>query len=275
MTGLLASVATLDEIAIAIRGGADIIDCKNPAAGALGAWPVALLRAAVTKIAGMRPTSATIGDLPFRPRQVAARVRAVAATGVDYVKIGIFDGDLDGTLGELQPLARAGVRLIAVMFADRSPPLERIPEFAAVGFHGVMLDTAGKTAGGLRELLSPAALAAFIQQAHGLGLLAGLAGSLRVGDIPHLVPLGPDYLGFRGALCQGGRAGRLDPSQLAAVRQALAAAGRPVQSQARDGEGRGCDRDKPRRIAGETQQLAEAHDRPAETVGECRRHEAA
>ena len=34
------------------------------------------------------------------------------------------------------------------------------------------------------------------------GLLAGLAGSLKASDIAPLLELEPDYLGFRGALCQ-------------------------------------------------------------------------
>ena len=33
-------------------------------------------------------------------------------------------------------------------------------------------------------------------------MLAGLAGSLRIGDIPWLVTLRPDILGFRGGLCE-------------------------------------------------------------------------
>ena len=40
MTGLLASVANLAEARLAATVGADIIDLKNPAAGALGALPV-------------------------------------------------------------------------------------------------------------------------------------------------------------------------------------------------------------------------------------------
>ncbi|MGZ8249348.1 (5-formylfuran-3-yl)methyl phosphate synthase, partial [Methylomagnum sp.] len=40
MTGLLASVANLDEARLVAESGADIIDLKNPAAGALGALSV-------------------------------------------------------------------------------------------------------------------------------------------------------------------------------------------------------------------------------------------
>jgi uncharacterized protein (UPF0264 family) len=64
----------------------------------------------------------------------------------------------------------------------------------------------------------------FVATARLNGLLTGLAGSLGLADIPPLAALGPDYLGFRGALCSGGRESALDPAALAAVRAALDAA---------------------------------------------------
>ncbi len=192
LTALLASVADVDEAALALAGGADILDLKDPSAGALGAWPLPALVEAVRRFGGQRLLSATIGDLPLDPPVVAARVRAVAGTGVDIVKIGIFPGDLDGTLAALEPLARSGVRLVAVLLVDRDPPLRRIADFARAGFLGVMLDTADKRAGPLRAQLGEDVLAAFVDRAHAAGLLVGLAGSLAAADIPVLAPLGPD-----------------------------------------------------------------------------------
>ena len=49
MTRLLASVATLDELALAARGGVDILDLKDPKAGALGAWPLNGIARAVSE----------------------------------------------------------------------------------------------------------------------------------------------------------------------------------------------------------------------------------
>ena len=50
MTGLLASVATLEEAGQAVAWGADIVDLKDPARGALGAWEPAALRVAVARL---------------------------------------------------------------------------------------------------------------------------------------------------------------------------------------------------------------------------------
>ncbi len=225
MTGLLASVATLDEMELVRAGGADIVDLKNPAQGALGAWETPELTAAVERWRtwmGPKPAlSATIGDQPMAPELVRAAAERVAATGVPMVKLGLFAGDVAGCLAVLQPLAERA-QLIAVFFADRAPDFGLLPRIAAAGFRGAMLDTADKSAGGLRAHLSEPDLRRFVGAARGLGLLTGLAGSLKSDDVAPLAAIGPDYLGFRGALCEGGRTGRLHPAAMTSIRQALA-----------------------------------------------------
>lgn len=204
-TGLLASVASLAEARLVLEGGADIIDLKNPAAGALGALDHETVRLIVEALAATKPVSATVGDLPMQPAVVLQAVEAMASTGVDYVKIGFFPGgDWAGCLAALAPAARRR-RLIAVLFADQPPQPSWLEAIAAAGFAGAMLDTMDKTQGGLRQRLDAATLAEFVRQARELGLLCGLAGSLCCEDIAHLLPLQPDYLGFRGALCESSR----------------------------------------------------------------------
>ncbi|MFG1381660.1 (5-formylfuran-3-yl)methyl phosphate synthase [Xanthobacter versatilis] len=227
--GLLASVADLAEMEVALGAGADIVDLKNPAEGALGAWAEAPLKAAVARwrAAGcVTGLSATVGDQPMDPAIILAAARRTASTGVPLVKIG-FPLPLDGAgaalapvLDALRPLA-LGTRLIAVLFADQDPDLSTIAQFAEAGFHGVMLDTADKAAGGLLAHLPVPRLAGFVAEARAAGLLTGLAGSLKLQDIAPLATLKPHYLGFRGALCATGRTSALDPAQLARVREEL------------------------------------------------------
>ncbi|CAO3454588.1 duf556 family protein [Azospirillum argentinense] len=227
MTRLLASVASLEELTLAARGGADILDLKNPKTGALGAWPLdGIVRAVDTarQWPVRAPLSATVGDLPMTPAIVAVRMAETWACGVDYVKIGLFpSGDPTGCVAALAPEARRGARIVAVLFADLwSDPGTLLPDIAKAGFSGAMLDTAGKGSGGLLRHKTKDELVRFLAQARGYGLLTGLAGSLRLDDIPALLPLAPDYLGFRTALCAGAdRGGALDPAALAAVRNAV------------------------------------------------------
>ncbi|MFG1318868.1 (5-formylfuran-3-yl)methyl phosphate synthase [Xanthobacter autotrophicus] len=227
--GLLASVATLAEMEVALSAGADIVDLKNPAEGALGAWAEAPLKAAVARwrAAGcVTGLSATVGDQPLDATIILAAARRTAATGVPLVKIG-FPLPADGAaqalapvLDALRPLARETC-LIAVLFADQDPDLSTVAQFAGAGFHGVMLDTADKVAGGLLAHLAVERLADFVGAARAAGLLTGLAGSLKLEDIAALAALQPHYLGFRGALCATGRTSALDPARLARVREDL------------------------------------------------------
>jgi (5-formylfuran-3-yl)methyl phosphate synthase len=222
MSGFLASVRSADEAAVALAGGADIIDAKEPAMGALGAVASATLRDIAARVAGRLPVSATIGDLELRPDAVLRAVEATAADGADIVKIGLFAGDLDGTLAALRPVTGKGVRIVAVLFGDRAADLADISKRCAeAGFFGVMIDTADKSAGPLTAHLGMPVLSAFVARAGELGLVSGLAGSLRLADIAPLASLGADYLGFRSALTAGGRHGDIDLGAVRAVRHAL------------------------------------------------------
>ena len=68
-----------------------------------------------------------------------------------------------------------------------------------------MVDTADKAKGRLLDHLPPERIPAFMERAKSLGLKVGLSGSLEAPDIPRLLPFAPDFLGFRGALCDQSR----------------------------------------------------------------------
>ena len=219
---MLASVNSIEEALLVLDTAVDIIDLKQPALGALGALDVASVKGIVSAIDGRRPVSATIGDLPMQPELVFNAVQLMAETGVDYIKIGFFPGDdWPGTIKKLSVLTQNHA-LIAVLFADTRPDLSIMNLLKAAGFTGVMLDTMNKRQGSLTQIMDTIALAQFVAQAKGLQLLCGLAGSLRLADIPGLLPLNADYLGFRGALCQEhDRVGPLNEQAVLAVRQSM------------------------------------------------------
>jgi uncharacterized protein (UPF0264 family) len=227
MTSMLASVRSLDEALIALDGGADLIDLKEPARGALGALDHAAVRICVQAIGGRKPVSATIGDLPSM--QPEAVVNAVERTGVDFIKIGFFaHARAFDCASALSELAR-DTRLVAVLFADEPYDLALVETLARDGFAGVMLDTAHKTGKSLRDWRSEIELEDFVARGRSTGMLTGLAGSLRRDDIPALLAMEPDYLGFRGALCSNGaRAQNLDARLFAEIRVAMS---RPAMPQ--------------------------------------------
>ncbi len=217
---LLASVRDLDEVDIVLDAGVGLIDMKEPSHGALGAVEASVIRAAVQRVDGRALTSATIGDTPHPSHGLSDRVSSIGDCGVDFVKVGLHaDSRLARYLEVLAPLA-ARYRLVAVWLADFGvPDRETLAALAAAGFAGAMLDTEDKTRGALPELLDGRELATFVSRSRSNGLLTGLAGSLRLADIPALAPYGADYLGFRGGLCNGDRSGTLNPAR---VREAVA-----------------------------------------------------
>ena len=212
MTGMLASVNCLAEALLVLSAGVDIIDLKQPALGALGALDVATVKQLVAEINGQCPLSATIGDLPVQPDPVVNAVKAMAETGVDYIKIGFFPGnDWRGTAMKLSALSQQKIALIAVLFADTQPDFSVMSLLKEANFAGVMLDTMDKQKGSLTQLMAKVEIAQFVKQAKARQLLCGLAGSLRLKDIPELMPYQADYLGFRGALCrEHNRVGQLN-----------------------------------------------------------------
>lgn len=222
VTAVLASVASAQEAEIALAAGADLIDFKDPARGALGALAPDVVADGIARIARRRPTSATIGDVPMEPAAIEQAVSALAHVGLDYVKVGAFPGnDEDAAFAALARCAQRGRRIVLVLFADRSPDFGLVTRARAAGLAGVMLDTADKARGRLTNHVSLPDLERFVALAREAGLMCGLAGSLRLDDIPRLVACAPDYLGFRGALCAGSRSAGLDSARVRAVCTAM------------------------------------------------------
>jgi uncharacterized protein (UPF0264 family) len=223
MTGMLASVNSEAEALLALSADVDIIDLKQPALGALGALDILTVKQIVAGIDGRCPVSATIGDLAMQPDPVFNAVKAMAETGVDYIKIGFFPGDdWQGTVKKLSALTRQNFSLIAVLFADTQPDFAILDLLKEAGFTGVMLDTMNKRKGSLTQMMAKMEIAQFVAQAKTKQLLCGLAGSLRLEDIAELMPYQADYLGFRGALCQQhNRVGQLNKRAIVEIRLAI------------------------------------------------------
>ena len=230
---MLVSVRDVAEAQEALRAGVDFIDLKEPSAGALGglALPVirsvvAALRAGDAEQAAARAhapmISATIGDLPPDGlERILERARAVGACGVDLVKVGV-PGRGAAACAVLEALAALPLAIVPVLIADDGLDAAVIDAACTPAFAAVMADTQAKRAGSLLELLGTDALAAFIDRAHAAGRMVGLAGALRLADLAQLAHLRPDFAGFRSAVCDGSREGRLDPLRLLALRAAIA-----------------------------------------------------
>ncbi len=198
---MLASVSNLNEAALVLSAGVDIIDLKDPNQGALGALAMDEIAEIVKLVDGRSPVSATIGDLSV-VEDVAKAIQSTIKTGVDIIKIGFF-GEMDyQTLVEAVSFYTKEQKIIAVLFADGVHDFSVLPLLQNAGFYGVMLDTAHKNGQHLLNYFDLHALKTFILQAKQLKLEVGLAGALRESQVAELSSLQPNYLGFRSALCE-------------------------------------------------------------------------
>jgi len=212
---LLVSVRDPAEAEAALLAGADLIDAKDPDRGALGALAPEIVAEIMARLPQQGVETSAVADS-------SESLAAMARSGARWVKHGI-PRDLWQDAGHLARIAGSVPgRVIAVLFAEDEPGAHCVPALVRAGFAGAMIDTSGKAGVRLPDLLGPEELAGFVAACRANALLCGLAGSLRIADIPALSAAGPDYLGFRGGLCRGfDRTNGIDPLRVAEAVRAL------------------------------------------------------
>jgi hypothetical protein len=249
---LLASLADPAEAAAAVAGGADILDLKDPRRGPLGACDPAAVRAVAAWLAARSgagragggapapPISAALGDARdggrSPARSLARRAAALAVAGAGVLKLGLAGApDPAGAVRLLRAVADAargaspGVLIVAASYGDASragaPAAEALPAIAvAAGADGCLLDTFHKDGSTLVDRLGAGELRGFVRACGAAGLFSALAGSLGPAQLPPIAAAAPQVVGARGALCDGGRTGRLTEGRVRRFRAALEAA---------------------------------------------------
>ena len=223
---LLISVRSRDEALAAIQGGADIIDAKEPTAGALGAVSLATFASIADCIAGDVPVTAALGDADGEP-SLEDHARAFGQAGAAFVKVGFAGIDSLARVSSLVTAARRGVSttgaaVVAVAYADHDRVAALSPDLivaaaAVAGAQGVLLDTATKDGVGLLQLFDESQLRAWVCRVQARGMFAALAGQLRAIDLAMVESMGADIAGVRGAACDGDRLGRINAGKVRAL----------------------------------------------------------
>ncbi len=226
---LLVSVVSAEEARRALAGGADIIDVKDPAEGALGAPSPRVLSEVVRVVGGAAPVSVALGDLPNLPHTAALAARGAAVSGADYVKVGLRGvRGVDDAAALMRAVADAvnvgghRVSVIAAAYAEADeldPPAFAPACLPALvdrtGISGVLVDTFLKDGRGLYGWLSESTLTDLIVRTRAAGGSFAVAGQLTRGDLRRVAA---DVVGVRSAVCRGGdRAAELDGDLVAAA----------------------------------------------------------
>jgi uncharacterized protein (UPF0264 family) len=210
---LLVSVKNKSEAVEAIKGGAHIIDVKNPREGSLGANFPRVIRQVKEITPEPMEVSATIGDMPDLPGTASLAALGAVVSGAKYVKTGLFGvkttEEATVLMKEVHRAVKdcdANAKVIAAGYADFQKvgslnPL-KLPEVAYQSkADGVMVDIKIKTEGNLFDFLRDDQLAELSQKAHKNNMFVAFAGSLKKEDVPRVFKLGADIIGVRGAVC--------------------------------------------------------------------------
>ena len=229
---LLVSVTGADEAICALRGGAEIIDAKDPSAGALGAVDPETFSAIRAVVDREAIVSAALGDATSAS-DVERAAEEMAGRGATFVKIGFARVADFARVAELIERAVRGCQrgsrtsgVVAVAYADAArvgavDARSLVSIAADYGARGVLVDTADKAGPGLMALWSTVQLADWVAEVRALGLVAAVAGKLTADAVSAVRFSGADIVGVRGAACVGGRMGRVSEERVRELRYRL------------------------------------------------------
>jgi len=237
--GLLVSVRDAQEARLTLQHGVDIMDLKEPSAGALGTVPELVIeqiqQLAMTITRQRRPRlSFALGELTdwdfqsyprmldrYRPEQIA---------GMSYVKIGLAGAhqmrDWRVAWSELFAGLPASLRPVVVAYLDRlpeeesvaddrCPDIDQLIDFAKDQSQvtTILLDTCDKQSD-LFASVGDRRLQEIIAATDRAGLDCVVAGSVGIDSLQRVMQAGARLVGVRGAVCDGDRNGQLCEQKL-------------------------------------------------------------
>lgn len=250
---LLVSVRNADEALVAVRGGADIVDVKEPSFGSLGRASLEDLRAIALMlqdppvlVGGLEsepiPLSIALGEVhewsdsssliasDFLSQLASstassssssqtsdALCEAISQLKPRYMKLGLSQVAAESRGAHSWRNSWVDVRCrfsgdhewVAVVYADQqraqSPALSDVLEAALETNCSVLLiDTFVKDGSNLLDWLPIETIASLRKATAAYGLQLALAGRITMLDLPALLPLEPDIIAVRGAVCEAG-----------------------------------------------------------------------
>jgi hypothetical protein len=237
---LLVSVRSWGEATVAIEGGAQILDVKEPARGSLGMADPAVIREIAHQIGVAEcalPLSIALGELrdwigrndwPALPEEVT------------FAKLGLSDladtNDWQSAWGQVRAdfdrQRRVPLSWVAVVYADQqaacSPSHQEILAAAAsTRCAGLLIDTYVKSDRSLTDFVSVPDLIETAERCHTQGMFLALAGRLDMESLAGIGMVNADVIAIRSAACRkGDRTGTIDAGRVSEFREAVAQAWR-------------------------------------------------
>ncbi|MCE3016211.1 MAG: (5-formylfuran-3-yl)methyl phosphate synthase [Pirellula sp.] len=213
--GLLVSVQNESELQVALRAGVRWIDVKDPSRGALGRPEIdvakgirrAMMAENVTEI----HFSIALGELNETPLDELIRYVGSFVDGTVF-KVALSNCCHRTDWRELVTALSKGIgtskRLILVHYADSSQAVapswrEVLQTAVEIGSEYLLIDTWGKNGRSLLDFYTAEALQSMTTDANSAGLSVAIAGSIPMVELRKLARVGADWVGVRGAVCEG------------------------------------------------------------------------
>lgn len=229
MTQLLVSVRDGVEALAALRGGAALIDVKEPRHGPLGRPTHGQLLDVARAVQQRAALSTALGELNDHGDCQPNHCLPFDIPGdFAFAKLGLAGAAEDaGWTAGWKAICRrlpAWVSPVGVIYADwqasQAPrPAQVLRHAARLGCRGVLVDTWTKSGCDLFTFISRDELFRLVDRIRHMNMFCVVAGSLNLKTLPIVLPSRPDFIAVRGAVCCGGRTGSVDESlvgQLAA-----------------------------------------------------------
>ena len=225
---LLVSVRNVDEARLAVSGGADIVDIKEPQNGSLGQAPKEVITSIADVIDQQHPLSAAMGEL----KEFDASVQNQLPDKICFAKFGLSGMRSLCHWPELWQKAYSklhdSIQQVAVVYADSmsadSPAPLDIASVAATTSKCkiVLIDTFRKDKGNLLQHMSLSQLRDFCRKVQDSKKAVALAGSLDQKSLPVILsdPVLCETVGIiavRGAACVSGRSSTISLTRVQAL----------------------------------------------------------
>ena len=265
---LLVSVRNAEEALMAVRGGADIVDVKEPSKGSLGRPSLENLRAVADVLKQQQqhvdrvrfepvPLSIALGEVQEWSEPSAhfgsdfagesttlgieycdAICKAISELQPSYMKLGLSEVAAAGWQGggrwwnpwiDVRCRFSGDHEWVAVAYADhqraQAPTPDDVLEAALETNCSILLiDTFVKDGTNLLDWLPVGKISSLRKATAAHGLQLALAGRVTLIDLPLLLPLQPDIIAVRGAVCKSGeRTAAVSEMLVAEFMQKLAA----------------------------------------------------
>lgn len=233
---LLVSVRSWAEAAVAIEGGTQILDVKEPARGSLGMADPGVIReiARQIRVAGCSlPLSIALGELrdwigrddwPSLPEEVTFAKLGLS----ELAAISDWQSVWRQVRADFDRQRTVPLSWVAVVYADqqaaRSPGHEEIlVEASSTGCAGLLIDTYVKSDRSLTDFVPVPSLIETAERCHSRGMFLALAGRLGLGSLAGIGMVNADVIAIRSAACrQGDRTGMIEAGRVSEFREAMA-----------------------------------------------------